>query len=110
MDMCVKEVTNNKEKNVFDTDVINGLSQAQKKLLPKYFYDESGCKIYKEITELEEYYLTRTKKFMNFLIHNLILQQNFQIGIDHLIQTELSLSAPPCGLAELLLFGQHCLR
>lgn len=66
MDMCVNQqgadaITNNKEQDIFYNDVINGLSQAQKNLSPKYFYDESGCKIYKEITELEEYYLTRTE-------------------------------------------------
>ena len=75
MDMCVKEITSNKEKNIFYTDVINGLSQGQKKLLPKYFYDESGCKIYKEITELEEYYLTRTETRLLTDIENELTEQ-----------------------------------
>lgn len=46
----------------FKTDVIEGLSCQQKSISPKYFYDEYGSKIFNRITELDEYYPTRTEK------------------------------------------------
>jgi L-histidine Nalpha-methyltransferase len=45
----------------FRADVIDGLSLPQKSLSPKYFYDEYGSKLFNQITELEEYYPTRTE-------------------------------------------------
>lgn len=38
-----------------------GLGSAQKTLSPKYFYDETGSKLFEAITRLPEYYLTRTE-------------------------------------------------
>ncbi len=46
----------------FEADVIKGLSLPQKSLSPKYFYDAYGSKLFNHITELEEYYPTRTEK------------------------------------------------
>lgn len=46
----------------FRTDVIEGLSRAQKSISPMYFYDAYGSKLFDRITELEEYYPTRTEK------------------------------------------------
>jgi len=45
----------------FLEDVLDGLSQSQKTLPAKYFYDERGSKLFDEICELEEYYPTRTE-------------------------------------------------
>ncbi len=42
-------------------DALIGLSQQQKQLPSKYFYDEEGSRIFDEITELPEYYPTRTE-------------------------------------------------
>ena len=42
-------------------DVLDGLSQPQKKLLPKYFYDDRGARLFERICEQPEYYLTRTE-------------------------------------------------
>jgi len=42
-------------------DVLDGLSQVQKKLSPKYFYDARGSHLFEDITRLPEYYLTRTE-------------------------------------------------
>ncbi len=42
-------------------DVLNGLSQTQKELPPKWFYDEVGSHLFEDITRLPEYYLTRTE-------------------------------------------------
>lgn len=46
----------------FKTDVIEGLSRSKKSISPKYFYDERGSKLFNGITELDEYYPTRTEK------------------------------------------------
>jgi dimethylhistidine N-methyltransferase len=45
----------------FAEDVIAGLTAQPKKLLPKYFYDTLGSQLFEEITQLPEYYPTRTE-------------------------------------------------
>lgn len=45
----------------FARDVLEGLSAAQKWLPPKWFYDETGSRLFEDITRLEEYYPTRTE-------------------------------------------------
>jgi L-histidine Nalpha-methyltransferase len=40
---------------------LSGLLQPQKTLPAKLFYDEEGCRLFTQITELPEYYLTRTE-------------------------------------------------
>jgi dimethylhistidine N-methyltransferase len=45
----------------FATDVLAGLSATPKRLLPKYFYDEIGSQLFEDITQLPEYYPTRTE-------------------------------------------------
>src|SRR5689334_19467946 len=45
----------------FAHDIIAGLSARPKRLSPKYFYDEAGSRLFEEITELPEYYPTRTE-------------------------------------------------
>lgn len=42
-------------------DVVEGLSQTRKTLPSKYFYDERGSKLFDDICELDEYYVTRTE-------------------------------------------------
>lgn len=42
-------------------DVTDGLSQTPKSLPPKYFYDDRGSLLFEQITQLPEYYLTRTE-------------------------------------------------
>ncbi len=42
-------------------DVRRGLSDSPKWLLPKYFYDARGCDLFEAITDLPEYYQTRTE-------------------------------------------------
>lgn len=39
-------------------EIVAGLSQPQKAISPKYFYDERGSQLFDRITELPEYYLT----------------------------------------------------
>jgi dimethylhistidine N-methyltransferase len=44
---------------VFARDVLAGLGSRPKRLLPKYFYDETGSQLFEQITRLPEYYPTR---------------------------------------------------
>jgi dimethylhistidine N-methyltransferase len=50
-----------RKEGTFGADVIDGLSQTPKKLLPKYFYDSTGSELFEDITRLPEYYPTRTE-------------------------------------------------
>jgi dimethylhistidine N-methyltransferase len=45
----------------FRADVLRGLGAPAKELPCKYFYDEAGSELFERITELEEYYPTRTE-------------------------------------------------
>lgn len=45
----------------FLADALAGLAQPQKSLLPKYFYDEAGSRLFDAICETPEYYITRTE-------------------------------------------------
>ena len=45
----------------FRADVLAGLSRPRKRLSPKYFYDRTGSRLFDRITELAEYYPTRTE-------------------------------------------------
>jgi dimethylhistidine N-methyltransferase len=45
----------------FARDVLDGLMARPKRLPPKYFYDETGSRLFEQITELPEYYPTRTE-------------------------------------------------
>lgn len=45
----------------FREDVIAGLSQPQKALPPKYFYDAEGSRLFERICRLPEYYPTRAE-------------------------------------------------
>jgi dimethylhistidine N-methyltransferase len=49
------------QTSAFARDVIDDLSQAPKKLSPKYFYDATGSELFEQITLLPEYYPTRTE-------------------------------------------------
>lgn len=43
-------------------DVLAGLREPEKRIPTKYHYDERGSRLFEEITELDEYYLTRTER------------------------------------------------
>ena len=45
----------------FADDVMAGLMAEPKRLPPKYFYDQRGSRLFEEITQLPEYYPTRTE-------------------------------------------------
>ena len=54
--LVVKEA----DRPFFD-DVLAGLLAEPKRVPPKYFYDEVGSRLFQRITDLPEYYLTRTE-------------------------------------------------
>jgi len=48
-------------ENGIAAEALVGLSASPKWLPPKLFYDATGCSLFRRITELPEYYLTRTE-------------------------------------------------
>jgi L-histidine Nalpha-methyltransferase len=50
------------ERHAMRNDVWAGLQRSQKELSPKYFYDPLGSELFDRITELPEYYPTRTER------------------------------------------------
>jgi L-histidine N-alpha-methyltransferase len=54
-------------------DVREGLTSVPKQLSPKYFYDERGSELFEEITQLPEYYLTRSERsLLERRIHEIV--------------------------------------
>ena len=49
------------ELTQFAEDVLRGLSSTPKQLSSKYFYDDEGSRLFQEIMQLPEYYLTRSE-------------------------------------------------
>src|SRR5699024_3541574 len=43
-------------------EVLSGLQRHQKRLPAQLFYDERGSRLFGQITQVDEYYLTRTEK------------------------------------------------
>ncbi|WP_237056447.1 L-histidine N(alpha)-methyltransferase [Microbulbifer sediminum] len=61
MNMALSPANEINETEFFRRDVIAGLSKKQKTLPCKYLYDEEGSRIFEQICELTDYYLTRTE-------------------------------------------------
>jgi dimethylhistidine N-methyltransferase len=49
------------EAIAFETDILDGLSATPKRVPAKYFYDPAGSQLFERITELPEYYPTRSE-------------------------------------------------
>jgi len=64
-------------------EVVEGLSQEQKELSPKYFYDRRGSELFEEITRLPEYYPTRTERE---LLEGPVAEWIVQIGVGSLVE------------------------
>jgi len=62
-------------RQAFARDVLAGLAADRKWIPAKYFYDEEGSKLFEEITQLPEYYLTRTETH--------ILEENGAVIVQH---------------------------
>jgi dimethylhistidine N-methyltransferase len=55
------------------TEVIHGLQKKEKELPTKLFYDERGSQLFSQISQLDEYYLTRTEiQIMRQYIHEVV--------------------------------------
>lgn len=48
-------------KKIFRDEVLAGLSKSARRLPCKFFYDEQGAQLFRQICELPEYYVTRTE-------------------------------------------------
>ena len=59
--LCYYEPPKNKLQKTFVQELSSSLNQKQKSINPKFFYDKKGSKLFEEICELPEYYLTRTE-------------------------------------------------
>lgn len=57
----LKQIDLHVPSDTFLADTLAGLAATPKTLQPKYFYDERGSELFEEITELDEYYVTRTE-------------------------------------------------
>ena len=81
-----------KQSNITDTeflnDVISGLTQQQKTLPCKYFYDDKGAALFEQITTLQEYYVTRTE---------LTILEHHSHAIGKMLPENLSIIEPGCG-------------
>ena len=79
-------------KNVLDqqflNDVLNGLTQQQKSLPCKYFYDDRGAALFEQITGVSEYYVTRTE---------LSILDKYSHAIAQLLPQDISIIEPGCG-------------
>ena len=88
----MSQVTAIKQSNITDTeflnDVISGLTQQQKTLPCKYFYDDKGAALFEQITSLQEYYVTRTE---------LSILEQYSQSIAQILPENLSIIEPGCG-------------
>jgi L-histidine Nalpha-methyltransferase len=57
----IRSDTEEEARESFARDVVAGLTAPNKTLRPKYFYDEEGSRLFEEITQVPEYYPTRTE-------------------------------------------------
>jgi L-histidine N-alpha-methyltransferase len=55
-------VTEDDRQRTMEDDVRRGLSQRPRSIPPVWFYDETGSRLFDEITRLPEYYPTRTER------------------------------------------------
>jgi dimethylhistidine N-methyltransferase len=61
MNVLARKLVEHPEVSEFAVDVLAGLTASPKRLPPKYFYDNAGSALFERITELPEYYPTRTE-------------------------------------------------
>lgn len=71
-------------ESAFLNDVLIGLSQTQKSLPPKYFYDSIGSDLFEQICTTKEYYLTKTEtEILNQYADDIISAVN---NITHIVE------------------------
>jgi dimethylhistidine N-methyltransferase len=80
-------------------DVLAGFAQTQKSIPPKYFYDAEGSRLFDAITELPEYYPTRTEMAM---LHEFADEIAGKAGTGHLL---IEPGSGSCSKARILFEG-----
>lgn len=81
-------------------EIFKGLKSGKKYISCKYFYDETGSKLFEKITGLKEYYLTRTEK-------SILNSAALQI-MDHLSNYSIvELGSGDCSKISILLDAVH---
>ena len=77
-------------KQAVVNEIIAGLKDSPKHISAKYFYDDTGSRLFEEITKLDEYYPTSTEKaILTSLWEKLALE------FDALSIVELAAGMPP---------------
>lgn len=61
-DIAIERCLDEAHERGLAEDVLDGLTRPFKELPPKHFYDDRGCDLFDQITELPEYYPTRTER------------------------------------------------
>ena len=61
METNTEEIISSENSGTVLNEIIRSLSKSQKELSCKFFYDEKGSELFEQISELDEYYLTRTE-------------------------------------------------
>jgi len=104
--------------NQFRADVLRGLRAPQKWLPCKYFYDDTGSELFERITELEEYYPTRTERAimerhaaeMAALLGEGCLLIEYGSGSSNKTRLLLNHLREPAGYVPVDVSGEHLLR
>ncbi|MGI8469712.1 MAG: L-histidine N(alpha)-methyltransferase [Pyrinomonadaceae bacterium] len=67
------------QQNAFAAEVLRGFSSMPKFLSSKYFYDDEGSRLFRQIMDLPEYYLTRSE-FEIFSMRTREIYESFAAG------------------------------
>ncbi|MCZ6912813.1 MAG: L-histidine N(alpha)-methyltransferase [Proteobacteria bacterium] len=98
-------------------EVLDGLAQPQKRLSPKWFYDEEGSRLFDQITRLPEYYPTRTElgilhthiAEMAGMIGSCVAIVEFGAGSSVKIRILLDILETPAAFIPVDISGEHLL-
>ena len=82
METNTEEIISSENSGTVLNEIIRSLSKSQKELSCKFFYDEKGSELFEQISELDEYYLTRTEIS---ILNNNISDISRAVGEDALI-------------------------
>ena len=88
-----------KESKVLE-DLIAGLFAEQKSISSRFFYDETGSRLFEEITALPEYYPTRTEK-------SILSRVAHDIAADHESPDIVELGSGDCSKICILMNAYH---
>ena len=66
--------------------IIQGLTAKRKKISPRYFYDAKGSALFERITQLPEYYLTRSEnaiveRTVDAIVRQIVPQEILELGV-----------------------------